>query len=96
MPARCKFWIKKVLFYEQEMQPDFVFELMSFKIREDTGFLERGQVQDDFKDGSAFFALNVSSPDLRQDHGSYGDTPCVRCTTMMARGSSSTLIWVLR
>jgi hypothetical protein len=63
------------------MQPDLVFELarvarevLSYEqeVREDTGFLERGQVQDDLKDGSASLVLCVSSPDLREDRGSDG------------------------
>ena len=45
---------------------------MDFEIREDTGFLERGQVKDDLKNRSASFALRVSRPNLRQDRSSDG------------------------
>jgi hypothetical protein len=54
---------REVLSYEQEV---------NLKIREDTGFLERGQVKNNLKDGPASFALCVSCPDLCQDHGSDG------------------------
>jgi hypothetical protein len=43
---------------------------VNFKIWEQPCFLERGQVKDDFKDGSGSFALRVNRPDLRQDRGS--------------------------
>ena len=55
---------------DNQVKTDLVFELVNLKIREDTCFLERGQVQDDFKDGSASFSLRVSCPDLREDRGS--------------------------
>lgn len=53
-----------------QMQTNLVFELMNFKVRESPGFLERGQIKDQFQDGSATFALTVSCPKLRNDRGS--------------------------
>ena len=47
---------REVLSYEQEM---------NLKVWKQSGFLERGQVKDDFKDWPASFALRVSCPDLR-------------------------------
>ena len=52
---------REVLSYEQEMD---------LEVWEHTSFFECGQVKDNFKDGSASFALRVSSPDLCQDRGS--------------------------
>ena len=57
---------------DNQMQTNLVFELMDFEIRESTSFHECGQIKDQFQDGSASFALCVSSPDLRQDSGSDG------------------------
>ena len=55
---------------DNQMQTNLVFELMDFEIWKHTGFLERSQVKDNFKDRSASLALRVSCPDLRQDRGS--------------------------
>ena len=52
---------REVLSYEQEV---------NLEVRESTGFLERGQIKDQFQDGSASFALRVGSPKLRNDRGS--------------------------
>ncbi len=70
---------------DNQMQPDLVFELarvarevlsyeqeMNLEIREDTSFFKRGQVKNDFKDGSTSFALCVCSPDLCKNRGSNG------------------------
>ena len=53
-----------------QMQTDLVFELVNLKIRKSSGFLERSQINDEFQDGSASFALRVGSPKLRNDRGS--------------------------
>ena len=53
-----------------QMQTNLVFELVNLEVRERTGFLECGQINDQFQDGSAAFALRVGSPNLRQDRGS--------------------------
>ena len=55
-----------------QMQTNLVFELMNLEVCEHPCFLERGQVKNDFKDGSASFALRVNRPDLCQDRGSDG------------------------
>ena len=52
------------------MQTNLVFELVNFEVRESSGLLERGQIKDQFQDGSASFALRVGSPKLRNDRGS--------------------------
>jgi hypothetical protein len=55
---------------DNQMQTNPVFKLMNLKVLIQPGFLECGQVKDDFKDRSAPFALRVSCPDLRQDRAS--------------------------
>ncbi len=52
---------REVLFYEQEV---------NLEVRESSGLLERGQIKNQFQDGSASFALRVGSPKLRNDRGS--------------------------
>ena len=52
---------REVLSYEQEV---------NLKVRERSSFLERGQIKDQFQDGSTAFTLRVSSPKLRNDRGS--------------------------
>ena len=54
---------REVLSYEQEM---------NLKVWKQSGFLECGQIKDQFQDGSSSFPLPVYSPDLRKDRGSDG------------------------
>ena len=53
-----------------QMQTDLVFELVNLEIRKSSGFLERSQINDEFQDGSASFALRVGSPKLRKNRSS--------------------------
>jgi len=55
-----------------QMQTNFIFELVNFEVRESPGFLERGQIKNQFQDGTAAFALRVNRPKLRNDRGSNG------------------------
>ena len=52
---------REVLSYEQEV---------NLEVRESSGLLERGQIKDQFQDGTTAFALRVGSPKLRNDRGS--------------------------
>jgi hypothetical protein len=74
---------RQVLSYEQEMQTNLVFELarvarevlsyeqeMDLEVWESPGLLERGQIKDQFQDGSASFALCGCRPKLHNDRGS--------------------------
>jgi hypothetical protein len=53
-----------------QMQPYLVFELMNLEVRESSSLFKRGQIKNQFQDGSASFALCVCSPKLRNDRGS--------------------------
>ena len=53
-----------------QMQPDLVFKLMNFEVRESSSFLERGQINDQFQNGSAALTLRVGSPKLRKNRSS--------------------------
>ncbi len=55
-----------------QVQTDFVFELMDFEIREITRFLQRGQIDDQLDNGTAALALIVNRPKLREDRTSHG------------------------
>ena len=53
--------VREVLSYEQEM---------NLEVLKQSGFLERGQINDQFQDGTTAFTLRVSRPKLREDRGS--------------------------
>ena len=52
------------------MQTNLVFKLMNLEVWKQPGFLERGQIKDQFQDRTTAFALRVSGPKLRNDRSS--------------------------